>query len=465
MAQLPANDCGWLRHGGAVAQCIREHDWAATALGPLQAWPASLRMAVNVMLPAQAQIILFWGPQLHTFYNDACAAALGHKHPRILGRPAREAWRETWDDLGPLLLGVLESGQTYSAQDRPFRTDRFGYLEEVHFDVSYSLIRDENGQAGGVLGIVSETTERVLAARKLAESEAQLRQASERIELALNAGAVLGTWVWDVQADCFTADDRFARTFGLDAAALQRGMRLDDVKQVIHPEDIERVLRIVADAMKKGGAYSAEYRVPSEDGAGWRWIEANGRVELDARGAPTRFPGVLVDIDRRRAAEVTMRRSEARFRALAQALPNQVWTARTDGTVDWVNQRTLEYTGLRIGKLLDDGWWRPVHPEDLPTVLHAWHAAVDSREDFEAEFRLRRHDGVWRWHLARAVSAGDGDNLRWVGAMTDIEDQKASQSALARLNATLEERVQERTRELHEALQQLHGAGDPVGGS
>jgi PAS domain S-box-containing protein len=444
----------WLRHGGEMAERIRQHPWDGTSIGPIEAWPGSLRTVINMLLPSQAQIVLFWGPDLLAFYNDAYAPTIGRKHPHVLGRPASQGWAELWDDLGPLLYSVLETGQTVAATDRAFRIDRQGFMETVYFDISYSLVRDEQGRAGGVLCIVNETTQRVLAAQKLAESEARLRQASERIALALNTGTVLGTWVWDVKADRFTADERFARSFGIDPEGLQKGMPLQDVKQSIHPEDVERVNRLVAAAMERGGPYCAEYRVPRSEG-GWRWIEANGHVELDDAGHPHRFPGVLLDIDRRRAAELTMRRSEARFRALAQALPTPVWTARQDGSVDWVNQRMLEYTGMRTGKLLDEGWITPIHPDDLPATLASWHAAVASREDFQGEFRFRRHDGAWRWHLARAVCSEDADEVRWVCTMTDIEDQKASHAALAELNARLEERVQERTRDLLNALGRL----------
>jgi PAS domain S-box-containing protein len=137
-----------------------------------------------------------------------------------------------------------------------------------------------------------------------------------------------------------------------------------------------------------------------------------------------------------------MRRSEARFRALAQALP-PVWTARQDGCVDWVNQRMLEYTGLRTGKLLDEGWITPIHPDDRPGTLASWRAAVASKGSFEGEFRFRRHDGEWRWHLARAVCSEDADDVRWVCTLTDIDDQKASHAALAEMNARLQERVRE----------------------
>jgi two-component sensor histidine kinase len=115
------------------------------------------------MLPAQAQIVLFWGPEFVALYNDAYAPTIGGKHPKALGRPARENWAELWDDLEPLLRRVLEIGETVFAKDRPFYIERHGYPENVYFDISYSPVRNEAGKVEGVLCIVSETTERVVA--------------------------------------------------------------------------------------------------------------------------------------------------------------------------------------------------------------------------------------------------------------------------------------------------------------
>jgi len=94
---------------------IRSLDWSKSGLGPISAWPTPLKAAVRLMLPAKAQIVIFWGPELVALYNDAYAPTIGDKHPRALGRPARESWTELWDDLEPLLRRVLETGETVFA--------------------------------------------------------------------------------------------------------------------------------------------------------------------------------------------------------------------------------------------------------------------------------------------------------------------------------------------------------------
>lgn len=146
-----------------MAQLIAGLDFSNCALGPIENWPGCLKAAVNLALPADAQIVIFAGKDYIALYNDAYAPTIGDKHPHALGRPASEGWAELWQDLGPLLERVRTTGETVSAKDRPFEIDRHGFIEKVHFDISYSPIQDELGHVHAVLCIVSETTERVEA--------------------------------------------------------------------------------------------------------------------------------------------------------------------------------------------------------------------------------------------------------------------------------------------------------------
>lgn len=149
-------------------------NWPTSPLGPMDGWPPALRCALDLALPSDAQIVIFWGPQFIALYNDAYRPTIGHKHPAAFGRPAQENWSELWDDLKPLLETVLETGQTVSAQNRPFHIERFGYPETVYFDISYSPISASDNGALGVLCIVNETTSRVIAQRKLTENQQRL---------------------------------------------------------------------------------------------------------------------------------------------------------------------------------------------------------------------------------------------------------------------------------------------------
>ncbi|PVZ16488.1 His Kinase A (phospho-acceptor) domain-containing protein [Pseudomonas sp. URIL14HWK12:I9] len=170
----------FLQNGGAVGQLLQGLDPARTPLGPLTAWSPGLKTLLATALPAQAQIVIFWGPEFVALYNDAYAPTIGAKHPHALGRPAIEYWAELWDDLHPLLQGVYETGETFTAKDRPFYIERHGAGETVWFDVSYSAVREPDGSVGGVLCIVTETTQRVL-------SEIRMRELNESLEARIAA--------------------------------------------------------------------------------------------------------------------------------------------------------------------------------------------------------------------------------------------------------------------------------------
>ena len=172
--------------GGEMGERMRAFDWSATPLGAVERWPQSLRSALSIMLASRAQIVVFWGPDFVTLYNDAYRPVFGAKHPWALGKPAREAWREVWDVLRPLFQGVVAAGEAFWAQDHPFLLERHGFTEETYFDVSYDPVRAEGGDVGGVFCIVTETTGRVLGERRLRT----LRELSARTADAKTVGAV-----------------------------------------------------------------------------------------------------------------------------------------------------------------------------------------------------------------------------------------------------------------------------------
>jgi signal transduction histidine kinase/PleD family two-component response regulator len=157
-----------LAGGGELGALMRGRDWSTTPLGLVSEWPQSLRSVISMLLPSKAQIILFWGPDFVCLYNDAYRPVFGAKHPDALGRPGREAWSEIWDTmLHDLLAGVVRTGEAFWAKDLLFILERHGFVEETYFDVSYDPVRVESGNVGGVYCIVTETTDRVVGARRM----------------------------------------------------------------------------------------------------------------------------------------------------------------------------------------------------------------------------------------------------------------------------------------------------------
>jgi signal transduction histidine kinase/ActR/RegA family two-component response regulator len=143
------------------------------------------------------------------------------------------------------------------------------------------------------------------------------------VQLALAAGAIIGTWHWDLPTDRFTVDNAFALAFGLDPTLGREGLSLEQVIATVHPEDRDAIKSAITEAIGRGGAYAQQYRVLRADGR-YYWIEANGRVEHADDGTPLRFPGVLIDVEERRSVERERDRATAALRALNETLEQRV---------------------------------------------------------------------------------------------------------------------------------------------
>ena len=174
-----------------MGERMRTLDWSRTPLGPVDGWPQNLRSCVGMMLPSSASICLFWGPEYVILYNDAYSPVLGTKHPGMLGEPGSRAWSEIWDhQLKELLDRVVRTGESFHGKEIEFLLERFGFVEETYFDVSYDPVRGESGKVEGVYCIVNDKTGHVVGERRLGllkdlAADTTARTAREACQLAI----------------------------------------------------------------------------------------------------------------------------------------------------------------------------------------------------------------------------------------------------------------------------------------
>jgi signal transduction histidine kinase len=178
---------------GEVGALMRSIDWSRTSLGPMPAWPRSLKTMIGVMLGSRFPMMLGWGDDLLQFYNDAYIPVLGVKHPASLGAPVREVWSEIWETVGPLMHSVLAGGPALWREHQLLFINSRGFNQETFHTFSQSPITNDDGRVGGVLLTVQETTEQVQGARQLevlhslAEGTACATSAKEACQLAASA--------------------------------------------------------------------------------------------------------------------------------------------------------------------------------------------------------------------------------------------------------------------------------------
>ena len=431
----------FLAGGGEMGALTRGFDWAANPLGPPDGWPQSLRTAVRILLNTNHPMFIWWGPDLIQFYNDAYRQTMGpERHPSALGQSGRECWAEIWDIIGPQIGQVMRGGGATWHENQLVPVTRHGRLEQVYWTYSYSPIDEDDG-IGGVLVVCRDVTNDYLATVALREREAELARVQQ-------LGRIGGLEVDLTAGFRNRRSPEYLAIHGLPPDAVNESH--EDWVRRIHPEDRETTEQKFRDAVGGGvREYSAQYRIIRPSDGETRWISVTSTIERDAQGNAIRLVGAHTDVTERVMAEHALRQSEAEFRTLAEAVPHHVWTATPQGSLNWFNPRVYEYAGSGPGKLDGANWAKLVHPDDVAGALAAWTKAIGSGKPYEVEFRLRRADGAFRWFLARAVAARDahGAIVRWIGTNTDVHDQKTIARELAELNATLAQRVEEKTRE------------------
>jgi PAS domain S-box-containing protein len=205
-----------------------------------------------------------------------------------------------------------------------------------------------------------------------------------------------------------------------------------------------------------GNTWAGEFQVRCKEGSFLGALVTLALVR-DDDGAPVAVVGVSQDVKALRKAEGALRRSEEEFLAFANSLPELCWMAHGDGRVFWRNERWYEYTGSTPHEMEGMGEQSVHDPNLLPSILQRWKESIKSGDTFEMEFPLRGADGIFRWFLTRIRPVRDesGKITRWYGTATNIDDQRHLLESLSEARDELEQRVRERTAELHVATDSL----------
>jgi signal transduction histidine kinase/CheY-like chemotaxis protein len=423
-----------------VSAPLQHCDWLRSPLGPPENWSPSLKTTVGIMLAAQAQIVLFWGPQFVALYNDAYAPTIGDKHPRALGRPAVENWAELWDDLGPLLQGVRATGRTFHAKDRPFYIERHGYGETVYFDVSYSAVPEVDGSVGGVLCIVSETTSRVLGTRRqaaLLELEDRLRTVHSTDEATRIAADLLRRELGASSVDYSSLEAKSpAQQEAADTTLARLALR-DDVCALDIP-----VLR--------DNQVAGRFTITGTPPRCWTDEEAHFARSVAERAWSTA---------ERVRAEALLRKNEVKYRTLFEQIDEGFCVVELlDGEHGPLSDyRHVESnpafsvnTGLPdvLGKRL-----REMYPQGVDEWIQTIRQVLLTGEPVRLERELA---STGRYLEIAAFRMGPVERRRVAVLLKDVSTRKRAEAQLQSLNRELEQRVARAIKEREEALARIH---------
>ncbi|MCG6206626.1 PAS domain S-box protein [Rhodopseudomonas sp. HC1] len=460
----PSHTASFLARGGELGALIRAYDWANSPLGPPQGWPQGLRTVLRLVLTTRHPMLVWWGPDLIQFYNDAYRELIGpERHPGALGQGARECWPEFWDQLAPKIEQTLSGGEPIWRENELVPVLRHGRLEDVYWTYGFSPI-DQDGDIGGVLVVCRDVTGDVLASRRLREREAELARVQQ-------IGRIGGLEV-DLRSGFRNRrSPEYLLVHGLPPDATNETH--EDWVRRVHPEDREATERQFVDAVKGGTRdYTARYRIIRPSDGETRWISVRSVIERDEDGAPLRLVGAHIDVTEQVEAEQRLQASEEAARRLADQLAqlnttleqrvqektrerDRIWNvsqdlllvADQDGVWRTVNPAWTATLGWRADELLDKTSEWLEHPAD-EAITRRQFARLASGGTVRFESRIRHRDGSYRW-------------LSWTG----VSDAEAVY-AVAR-DVTAEKAAAERLRLAEEALRQsqkMEAVGQLTGG-
>jgi PAS domain S-box-containing protein len=444
---------------GEAGRLIAARDWSTTGIGPIEAWPQSLKSALGLILLSPVPIVMLWGEDGLMLYNDAYSIFAGGRHPDILGSKVREGWGEV-ADFNDHVMKVGLAGGTLAYRDQELTLYRNGRPEQVWMNLDYSPVLDEAGRPAGVIAVVVETTERVQADRRATSERERLLQAFEQAP-----GFIIVMRGAEHRVEFVNAAHR--RVFKSDE---WRGRTIREVFPDIEGqgffEDLDEVFatgrRYVADAAP------AIFRQP-DGGVETRYLTFVYAAMRDADG---RIVGVLCegsDVTDSHGAQEALRSSEARFRTALEIGTVGAITFHLDGRLIDANDAFLTMSGygradLETGRLSLQSLTTPEWRGDVEKTLAGLEQGLETAP---GQKEYLRQDGSRWWGLFAAKRLQDGVGFKFV---IDITEQKQAEFALREQTAALEalNRTAAMTaveRDLHRVVQTVTDTGVELSGA
>jgi PAS domain S-box-containing protein len=434
-SKLAAASSGdFLRGSGELPALIRAFDWTSTPLGPIETWPQSLKTATGLLLASPVPIVMLWGPEGVMIYNDAYSGFARERHPNLLGMNVREAWPEV-ADFNDNVMKVGLAGGTLSYTDQELLLNRRGTLEPGWMNLDYSPVPDETGNPAGVIAIVIETTERVLAERRAAGEQQRQRQMLQQMPGfvgVLRGPEFIYEYVNDAYVKISERTDFIGRRFrevfpdiegqgffelldrvyrtGEGVVSRNMELRLHGAEQ---PQYIDFVFEPIRDDDGSvGGIFIGGYEITDAT-----------RATLAVQASETRLRELNGDLERQ-----VIERTQARGMTW-QVSPDLLGALNAEGYFETSNPAWFTVLGWTEAEVTSMSIFELLHPDDIERTRAGFALTQVGQPAIRFPNRYRHKNGSYRW-------------ISWVGipeeglvycSGRDITDDKAAEAERERL--------------------------------
>ena len=347
--------------------------------------------------------------------NDVPLEDAQIRREEVIGQPFAET---VWWTFYPASQDQLRDAITRASMGETVRFETVVHPREgmdVYLEVTVTPHRDED-HVSYLIYVGTDIT-----ARK--RTEAEIRALVDAIPHFI--------WIMRSDGSAAYANQRWCDYTGKTLEHLQG----DGWLQLIHPDDRPRIQQAWQVAVCTGTLYEVEHRIQQGCTGAYRWFLARGVPQKNAQGTILYWVGTCTDIEEQKRGEQRLKESEQNWHALAETVPQLVWTTSPDGQFEYVNQRGLDYTGVTLEHRHSDRWThlQSIHPDDRERARAQWQYALDTGDPYEYEGRYKNNKtGEYRWFLVRAIPVRDetGQIVKWFGTCTDIDEQKQVEDAL-----------------------------------
>lgn len=396
-------------------------------------WPDEIRFSVRTILRSVSPMAVLIGQEGNVIYNDAARRVFGAHYEQSLGKPITEIFPHAAEFLKGA-LSACHKGRGVRFYDQPLKLFRNGKWETAWFSLSFTPILDERDNVLGAMVLCSEDSARVKTLK-------ELRRSRKRMELALEAGSIVGTWDLEISTGEIILSSSLSQMFGLPESRQQRHARVVLTRSV-HDEDRERVLSEFDRSIKAETDFRCRFRVVTTHG-GLHWFVALGKPVRDQDGKMTVLSGVIIDVTEVTETSAALQESNLRFDVLAETVPQIVWSTDGKGKHDYFSSRWSEFTGIAQEDITPNTWKALVHPEDWERLNDTWQKCLGTGRPYNIDYRFRYRDGTYRWLNVQAKPLRNerGEIVRWYGTATDIEEAKQLEVQRTLLTREMDHRI------------------------
>lgn len=372
----------------------------------------------NLIMQAPVAIAFLKGKDYHVELANDFYLQLVEKDNSIVGEPLFESMPELKKQgIKKLLDSVMKSGEAYHAEEIEVIISRKKKSRKGFYDFVCQPLLNEDKTVNGLMIIVTEVTEQVIA-RKKAEESAQ--RYNEMIHSSPSLIAILEGKDLIIS----TANDAILKSWGKDKDAI--GKSLMEALPELKGQGFDKILLGV---LKTGEAYHA-HEMPAT-------VVRNGKQELiyynfvyqaqrDLYGDIEGVAIIATEVTEEAELHKKIRENEARFHQMTDLVPDMIFNANVDGEVFYFNKVWTDFSGWSTKKIKKEGWGKLMHPEELQAVERNWQQAIKTGDNFEMELRILDKNGDFKWHISRAIPVKDGSEkiIMWLGANTEIQKIK-----------------------------------------